>query len=117
MLRATVTALCVLCAAQSVGRADEYTGKVKDLDEKKNTITITTADKDPTFPLAKDVSVFYEVKPTKKNPAGGLEHVPGGLAGIKAGYTVTLTTEKKDDKETVSLIKLESPLPKDTKKK
>ncbi len=90
-------------------RAEDYTGKIKSLDIKKSEITVTTAEgKDMTFPIAKDVSVFYEAKPKKKGQPGGLEPVPGGLGGLKVGNPVTITTEKKNEIEVASLIKLET---------
>jgi hypothetical protein len=102
----------VVCAA---GRAEDYTGKIKNLDIKKNQISVMVDDKEMTFPIAKDVSVFYETKPAKKKP-GGLEPLPGGLSGLKTGNTVTITTEKKDNQEIATLIKLEDPTKKPDKK-
>jgi Cu/Ag efflux protein CusF len=116
MLRFTIAAVGVLLVWTGANWADDHTGKIKNLDIKKNTITVTTDDADLTLPLAKDVSVFYERKPMKKQP-GGLEPVPGGLNGLKTGNTVTITTEKKDERETVSLIKLENADQKPDKKK
>jgi hypothetical protein len=97
--------------------AEDYTGKIKSLDVKKRELTVTADGKDLTFPIDKDASVFYEAKPKKKGQPGGLEPVPGGLGALKAGNDVTITTEKKGDAETVSLIKLESPLAQTNPKK
>jgi hypothetical protein len=111
MTRFLVASVLLAVLSAGVHGAEDYTGKIKDLDTKKNEITITVDDKDMTFAIAKDVSVFFEKKPMKKMP-GGLEPLPGGLSGLKTGNMVTITTEKKDAKEIASLIKLENaPLP------
>ena len=76
--------------------ADVLKGKVKSVDEKK--ITVTIDEKDKTFDVSKDVKVVSVGKKAK------LTDVPGGIAAVKAGDEVTLTTEKKGEKETVTEI-------------
>lgn len=111
----TATLIAVLvCASASL--AEDYTGKIKNLDVKKREVTVTADGKDLTFPIDKDVSVFYDAKGGKKKPSG-LEPVPGGLTSLKTGNDVTITTEKKSDTETVTLIHLMSGVPETKPKK
>jgi hypothetical protein len=93
-------ALLVLCAG--VALAEEAKGKIKSVDPDKNTITVTDdGGKDHTFTLTDKT----EILDTKgKELTGGLK----AEAFKKAGAPVVITFEKKDDKVTVSKVKLES---------
>ncbi|OAI54308.1 hypothetical protein AYO44_15145 [Planctomycetaceae bacterium SCGC AG-212-F19] len=80
---------------------DELKGKLKDVDIFKKTITVNAAGKDTVLSVADNAKITTTGK--GKNPGGD---VVGGLLGLKAGGDVTVTTEKKDDKDIVTAIKL-----------
>jgi hypothetical protein len=103
MLRKLGLALMVLIVGAMTVSADTVPGLVKSVDTDKNTITITVDGKDMTFTVDKGSAIWQPGK-TKKAPK---QDVPGGLSGLKEGQPVVLTTEKKDDKEIVTQIKLE----------
>jgi hypothetical protein len=107
MTRLSVTAALAAFIFATASFAEDYTGKIKNLDVKKREMTVTSEGKDVSFTIDKDVSVFYQAKAAKKGQTGGLEPVPGGLNGLKVGNEVTITTEKKNENEIISLIKLE----------
>src|SRR5258707_14528545 len=89
----------VICAGVSL--AEDLKGKIKSVDAEKNTITVTIGDKDQTFTLDKDAKILD----TKgKEVAGGIK----ASLFKKAGLPVTVTTEKKDDKDVVTKVKLTS---------
>src|SRR5262245_31242530 len=103
----TVAVAClVVCAGLSL--AEEIKGKVKSVDADKGTLTLTVGDKDQTIAVAKDADVFSLGKAKKGQPAPK-QAVSGGLGGLTAGAEVTVTTEKKDAKDTATAIKLETP--------
>ncbi len=108
MFRTFLSALSALVLCAGVSLADEIKGKVKSVDADKNTITVTVGDKDQTIPIAKDAEVFSLGKGKKGQP-GPKVAVTDGIKGVKEGTDVTLTTEKKDDKDTVTAIKVEAP--------
>jgi hypothetical protein len=116
-MRRSVTPFLAVLVCVSASLAEDYTGKIKNLDVKKREVTVIADGKDVTFPIDKDVSVFYEAKGKKKGQPSGLEPVPGGLSSLKTGSDVTLTTEKKNDTETVTLIHLMGAVPETKPKK
>lgn len=81
-------------------KVPEGARKVVGVDADKNTITISVDGKEQTLTVEKGASVQIAGKMKK------LEDVEGGLKGIKAGDEVTVTTEKKGDKEVVTKIVL-----------
>lgn len=105
---------CVLTFGISLVQGDEVNGKVKKIDSDKNTITITVDDKDQTFNTTKDTKVVALYGKNLKKAQQ--QDVPGGLTAVKEGAGVTLTTEKKDDKDVVVQLKLDE-LQKGKKKK
>jgi hypothetical protein len=102
MLRKFGCALFVLVISAGVSLADEVKGKVKSVDPVKNTITVTDKDdKDHTFTLTDKTDVL-----DTKGKA-----IEGGLKASvfkKTGMSVTITFEKKDDKQVASKVQLES---------
>ncbi len=88
--------------------AAETQGTVKSVNTTKNTITVTAAGKDTTYPVSKDASFVTVSKvPGKKGKVTEkLTPIDGGLTGIKAGTTVTILTDTVDDKETVTSMKV-----------
>ena len=101
MLR--MLSLAVLFLATSAVSAETIPGKIKSIDTDKSTITIVVDGQDKTFTVDK-ASKIFQLGKTKKQPT---VDVPGGLSGLKEGQPVVLTTEKKDDKDIVTQIKLE----------
>jgi len=105
MLRHLSGTLLVLTLVLGVALGDEIKGRVKSTDAEKNTITVTVNDKDQTFNLSKDAK-FVGLYGKKLNKAKILD-IPGGLSGVRAGANVTVTTEKKDEKEVAISVKVE----------
>ena len=99
MLRKFVCSLCALLLGVGVLIAAEIKGKVKGVDEDKKTITVTVDDKDTTYTFTDDTKIMR-----------GNKDVPDRAKALKGlgknGAEVTLTTDKKDDKEVVTQIKL-----------
>ena len=114
MLRKFSWAVAALFLGTGVVSADSIPGKVKSVDATKSTITVTVDDKDQTFTVAKDSKIFQLVGKGKKAQP---QDLADGLTGLKEGQTVVLTTEKKDDKDVVTQIKLDEPAKKKKKNK
>ena len=100
MRRLPLMALIVVSCAGFV-LAEEYKGKIKDVDAGKGTISVTVGDKVVTVPVANDAKVLQVGKGKTDTP------VVGGLAGLGPGRDVTVTTAKVDGKETATVIKVE----------
>src|SRR5436190_19714476 len=100
----------LLFAVPMVAQAEELKGKVKSVDAEKSMITVTVGDADRTLQVSKDVKVTHRVGKNEKKAKS--EDLPGGLGALTAGTDVTLTTEKKDDKETVTEVKVDGLAPK-----
>ena len=105
MLRKLLGALVASVVLVGISFADEYTAKVKSVDTDKQTITFTVGDKEMTLPVSKDAEIYSVGRAKKGQPAPKVP-VAGGLGGLKEAQDITVTTEKKDDKETVTAIKL-----------
>ena len=97
MFRLLIAATALLISAGAL-LAEEYKGTFKSIKDDK--ITITIDDKDKTFPLAQDPLVVSDDNKAKA--------VKGGLKSVKAGTTVTIITEKKDDTETAITVKVKA---------
>jgi len=85
---------CVSCLV-----ADEYIGKVKSVEKDKTKITVTIDGKEVMLQVAKD--------PLVVNDKG--KAFPGGILKILPGSEVKIFTDKKDDKETATTIKVMAP--------
>jgi hypothetical protein len=103
MLRFAAALSALLLAAGGL-LAEEVKGKVKSVDADKNQITVTVSDKDTTYDVAK-FAVFSTLvgKGKKAQP----QELTGGLKAVEAGQDVTLTVEKKDDKDLVTKLQVE----------
>ncbi len=108
MLRLMAGAVLALLVGVTAISADEVKGTVKAVDNPKNTIKVTVDGKDTTFPISKDASIVtVSIIPGKKNKTTEkLTPIENGIAGVKAGANVTLLTEKVDDKDTVTSVKV-----------
>lgn len=91
--------LVALIACVSCLVAEEYIGKVKSVEKDKTKITITVDGKDKVIQVTKD--------PLVVNDKG--KAFPGGLLKILPGSEVKIFTDKKDDKETATTIKVMAP--------
>ena len=102
MLRTLVAAAFGIVLVAGIVLADEFKGKVKSVDADKNTITVTVKvddkDADKTFTVPADVKI------QRKKRGGDLVDVEGGLKGVNEGRDITITTEKKDDKDVVTKV-------------
>ena len=106
MSRFSVCAALVVLFTLNVALSDTYRGKVKSVDTDAKKLVVTVDDKEQTFDVPKDVKIFTVGKGKKGQP--GPEIVLSGLGALAVGNEVTVTTEKKDDKDVVTGIKLES---------
>jgi hypothetical protein len=117
MASKSYAALVVLILAFAAGRApaEEIKGKVKSVDLEKATITMEVGTSEQVFPIAADAKFLGQFG--KKAKKATTQAIAGGLKGIKEGAVVTVTTEKRDEKEVVSLLKVEGLQVKEKKKK
>jgi Cu/Ag efflux protein CusF len=97
MLRRIVCALFVLTLSFGIALADEYKGKIKSVDDKS--LTITVDGKDVKVDVS-DSTAVVAGKDGKEKP------VKGGLKSLKEGAEVFVKTEKKDNKEVATQIKV-----------
>src|ERR1051325_6103135 len=103
MLQKVLLASLALGLSLSIAAADTVKGKVKAVDTEKKTITVTVDDKDVTYDTAKDVKITALTKKkkiTSENPLSS-------LSALTTGAEVTVTIEKKDDKDQATSIRQE----------
>src|SRR5947209_19833086 len=105
MLARFLGVVCLFALGFMVAQADEIKGKVKKVDADKSVLTLTVDDKDQTFNVPKDAKVVALFG--KKVKKAQLQDLPGGLGALKEGTSVTVTTEKKDNKDVVIQVKLD----------
>ena len=105
MMKTVAPALLALFLAPSLLQAEEIKGKVKSVDTDKSTVTITVDDKDQTLDVPKEAKIIRMVGKNEKKAMP--EDLPGGLGGLKAGTAITITTEKKEEKDVITQIKLD----------
>jgi hypothetical protein len=96
-----VVVVFAMAMASAGTLGEELKGKLKDVDIFKKTITVSAGGKDTVLPVADSAKITTTGK--GKNPGSD---VVGGLLGLKAGGDVTVTTEKKDDKDVATAIKV-----------
>jgi hypothetical protein len=108
MASKSYAALVVLILTFATGRApaEEIKGKVKSVDLEKATITMEVGTSEQVYPVASDAKFLGQFG--KKAKKATTEAIVGGLKGIKEGAEVIVTTEKRDAKEVISLVKVES---------
>jgi hypothetical protein len=117
MMRRAAGAVLALMLGVAVTAADELKGTVKSVD--KNTITLTVDGKVTTFDVSKDAS-FVTTSTVAGKKGKTMEKatpIDGGLGGVKAGATVTVLTEKIEDKESVTSVKVSDSIAAAQKKK
>ena len=99
--------------------ADEIKGKVQSVDVKQRQMALAVSAKDgkdakdakaQRFTVAKDVTIVSATKATKRKPAQ-IVPLDGGLAALRPGTAVTVTTDTVDDMEVVTVIKLDAEIP------
>ena len=111
MLRRIVGAVLMFTLGLAITQADELKGTVKKVDKTNSTITVSIDGKDKTLPVGKDASIVavsnVPGKKGKKNKATEkLTTIDKGLEGVKTGASVTLLTDKVDEKDTVTSLKV-----------
>jgi hypothetical protein len=79
--------------------AEEYKGKVKEVDTEKNTLTVTIEDKDMKFEIPEDAKILNAKGKDIKDRLKGKQFQ-------KPGTRISVTTEKKVDKEVVKEVKV-----------
>lgn len=97
MLRRILCSLFVLALSFGIAIAEDYKGKIKSVDDKS--ITITVDGKDVKVDVT-DATAVVAGKEGKEKP------VKGGLKSLKEGAEVMVKTEKKDNKEVATQIKV-----------
>ncbi|MBY0528482.1 MAG: hypothetical protein K2R98_34140 [Gemmataceae bacterium] len=106
MLRRIALALVALVFTFASVMAADYTGKVKTIDAKKGSVTITYKDGD------KEVSKDFDIPPLASvvGPDGKELKGKKRLATISKDTSITLTTEKKkvgdEEKEVITKVKV-----------
>lgn len=103
----TGAALVAILSCAITSAADTQ-ATVKSVDKDKNSITVTVAGKDQTYPVSKDASFVSvsQVAGKKGKTTEKLTPIDGGLEGVKAGANVTLLTEVVDGKDTITSLKV-----------
>lgn len=100
MLRSFACAVLALACAVGVLVAAEIKGKVKSVDTDKKTITVTTSED-------KEVTVSYNDDTKFTGGKGNIDREKAiGRMAKTPGGEVTITTEKKDDKDVATEIKV-----------
>ena len=119
MTRMLIGAMVVGLMGVAAASAEELKGNVKKVDKDGNTLTLTVDGKDTTYTISKDASfVTVSLEKGKKGKVNEkLTPIDGGLGGIKAGTDVTVLTDKQDDKDVITSIKVSDGKPATTKKK
>ena len=87
----TVFALALLLGLTSVGLAEESKGKFKNALADKETFVVTVADKDQTYHLGANAKILINDRES-------------ALTDLKAGDNVTVTWQRRDDKNVASMI-------------
>jgi hypothetical protein len=112
MYRSTLLGSLILFLTFNLLFADTYTTKIKAIDEEKRTVTFEVGGKEKTYGLTKDVKIYSVGKKGKKDEKAPETLIP--LAQIK-DKSVTITVEKLDDKELITMIKIETDMKKKKK--
>ncbi len=101
-MRRFVCGVAALLLGVGVLLAAEIRGTIKSVDTDKNTITVTSDDKDI------DIQVTSDTKFVRKGKDGENKEVKGGIMSkaVKTGTKVVVQTEKKDGKEVATEVRL-----------
>lgn len=109
MFRSALAGSAILFLSLNLVFADTFKSKIKAVDEEKRTVTFDVEGKEKTYGLTKDVKIYSVGKKGKKDEKAPETLIP--LANIK-DKSVTITVEKVDDKDLVTMIKIETDLKK-----
>jgi hypothetical protein len=102
MYRRVVAAFAVLLVFGALVLAAEIKGKISKVDAENNKITVTVDGKEQDFTITKDTKIVGG----KGDIKDGLKSKRFSDKAITKGIDVTVTTEKKDDKEVVTQVKV-----------
>jgi hypothetical protein len=104
MFRRFVAAVCVFLTFGIALVAAEIKGRIVKVDAPNHKITVTIDDKEKEFTLTDDTRILGPKGMLKD----GLKHkVFQNAKALKKGIPATLTTEKKNDAEVVTELKLD----------
>jgi len=103
MFRRSLAAVCVFLAFAIAMTAAEIKGRIVKVDAAARKITLEVDDKEQEFTLGKDTRILGP----KGDLKDGLKHrVFQNENNLKKGIRATITTEKKDDTDVVTEVKL-----------
>lgn len=102
MFRRFLTACCFLLLFGAVLIAAEIKGRITKVDATNRKITVRVGDDNREFTLGKDTKILGP----KGDLKDGLKHRVFRNENLRNGIRATITTEKKDDAELVTEIKL-----------
>ena len=103
MIRRSLTAACVLLIFGFALVAGEIKGRIVKVDAPNRKITVRLEDKEQEFTLGKDTRILGP----KGDLKDGLKHkVFQNEKALRKGIQATITTEKKDDTDVVTEVKL-----------
>ena len=111
MKRTFVVGLLILVFSAGSVLADVLTGKIEKIDAEKNLLTVKVEGKSRELPVQKDALMFY--KPVGKKKGAD---ITDGLKGLKEGSEVTIWTESKGGKDTITQVRVEQAGPVKKKK-
>jgi hypothetical protein len=103
MSRRVLAAVAVLFTFTAFVVAAEIKGKVTKVDAENSKITVKVDDKDQEFTITKDTKIVGSKGKEIKNR---LKAKAFSDKALERGIQVTITTEKKDDKEVVKEVKV-----------
>src|SRR5262245_44473285 len=103
MIRRALAAICVLLLFGLAMMAAEIKGRIVKVDASNRKISVKLDDREQEFTLTKDARILGP----KGDLKDGLKHkVFQNEKALKKGIPATITTEKKDDVDLVTEIKL-----------
>lgn len=108
MMRSLAGATLFVLLGISAASAVESQATVKSVDSKANTIVVTVDGKDIIYPVSKDASIVTvsNVADKKGKTTEKLTPIETGLDGLKAGTKITILTDKVDEVDTVTSVKV-----------
>ena len=103
MMRSMLAGSILIFLSLNLIMADTVKTKIKSIDEEKRTITVEVDAKDVTYNLTKEAKIYTTGKAKKGQPA---PEIIITLAAVN-GKDATVTTDKVDGKDVVTIIKIE----------
>jgi hypothetical protein len=108
MVRHWIFAIACVLLLLDFALSDTIRGKVKAIDNDANKLTLTVDGKEQIFEVAKDAKIWTTGAISEKGqPPPEILYVNIGALALDSD--VTVTTEKKGDKELITSVKVERP--------